>query len=152
MLAALGQLVSSVHHPLLPAAINGDKPLAAAGNLIVENPFAAAQIIFFIFVAEALGQKNQIKSGVAGDLLFDPLGLKPEDPETWEKVQLRELKNGRLAMLAIAGKSVFIVIISIVITSIVIISIVIIFIVVISIVIISVVINVNIFVIISTLY
>ena len=105
MLAALGQLVSSVHHPLLPAAINGDKPLAAAGNLIVENPFAAAQIIFFIFVAEALGQKNQIKSGVAGDLLFDPLGLKPEDPETWEKVQLRELKNGRLAMLAIAGKS-----------------------------------------------
>lgn len=107
MLAALGQLVSSVHHPLLPAAINGDKPLAAAGNLIVENPFAAAQIIFFIFVAEALGQKNQIKSGVAGDLLFDPLGLKPEDPETWEKVQLRELKNGRLAMLAIAGKSFY---------------------------------------------
>jgi light-harvesting complex I chlorophyll a/b binding protein 1 len=103
MLAALGQLVSSVHHPLLPAAINGDKPLAAAGNLIVENPFAAAQIIFFIFVAEALGQKNQVKSGVPGDLLFDPLGLKPEDPETWEKVQLRELKNGRLAMLAIAG-------------------------------------------------
>jgi light-harvesting complex I chlorophyll a/b binding protein 1 len=30
--------------------------------------------------------------------------LKPSDPETWEKVQLRELKNGRLAMLAIAGQ------------------------------------------------
>lgn len=38
-----------------------------------------------------------------GDLNFDPLNLKPSDPETWEKVQLRELKNGRLAMLAIAG-------------------------------------------------
>lgn len=103
MLAALGQLFASVHHPLLPAAINGDKPLVALDNLIKENPLAATQIIFFIFVAEALGQKNQVKSGVPGDLLFDPLGLKPEDPETWEKVQLRELKNGRLAMLAIAG-------------------------------------------------
>jgi light-harvesting complex I chlorophyll a/b binding protein 1 len=103
MLAALGQLFSSIHHPHLPAAINGDKPIAAADNLLKENPLAAAQIIFFIFVAEALGQKNQVKSGVPGDLLFDPLGLKPEDPETWEKVQLRELKNGRLAMLAIAG-------------------------------------------------
>ena len=103
MLAALGQLFASIHHPLLPAAINGDKPLVALDNLIKENPLAATQIIFFIFVAEALGQKNQVKSGVPGDLLFDPLGLKPEDPETWEKVQLRELKNGRLAMLAIAG-------------------------------------------------
>jgi light-harvesting complex I chlorophyll a/b binding protein 1 len=31
------------------------------------------------------------------------LGLKPSDPETWEKVQLRELKNGRLAMIAVSG-------------------------------------------------
>jgi Chlorophyll A-B binding protein len=29
--------------------------------------------------------------------------LRPNDPETWEKVQTRELKNGRLAMLAIAA-------------------------------------------------
>ena len=33
----------------------------------------------------------------------DPLNLRPEDPETWEKVQLRELKNGRLAMIAVSG-------------------------------------------------
>ena len=45
-----------------------------------------------------------MKEGQApGDLGFDPLNLRPTDPETWEKVQLRELKNGRLAMLAIAG-------------------------------------------------
>ncbi len=56
-----------------------------------------------IFAAEALGQFNQVKSGVPGDLGFDPLGLKPSDPEAWEKTQLRELKNGRLAMIAIAG-------------------------------------------------
>lgn len=103
MLAALGQLFASIHHPLLPAAVNGDKPLVALDNLIKENPLAAVQIIFFIFVAEALGQKNQVRTGIPGDLLFDPLGLKPDDAELWEKVQLRELKNGRLAMLAIAG-------------------------------------------------
>jgi Chlorophyll A-B binding protein len=34
---------------------------------------------------------------------WDPLNLRPNDPETWEKVQTRELKNGRLAMLAIAA-------------------------------------------------
>lgn len=53
---------------------------------------------------EALGQFNQMKDGAApGDIGFDPLKLRPTDPETWEKVQLRELKNGRLAMLASAG-------------------------------------------------
>lgn len=28
---------------------------------------------------------------------------RPSNPEAWERVQLRELKNGRLAMIAIAG-------------------------------------------------
>jgi hypothetical protein len=33
----------------------------------------------------------QVKDGQApGDLGFDPLNLKPTDPETWEKVQVRE--------------------------------------------------------------
>jgi hypothetical protein len=32
----------------------------------------------------------QVKEGQApGDLGFDPLNLKPEDPETWEKVQVK---------------------------------------------------------------
>jgi len=40
---------------------------------------------------------------VAGDLFFDPLKLKPKDPKAWERMQLAELKNGRLAMLAVIG-------------------------------------------------
>jgi len=38
-----------------------------------------------------------------GDLGFDPLGLKPEDPEEFAIMQTKELQHGRLAMLAAAG-------------------------------------------------
>jgi hypothetical protein len=38
-----------------------------------------------------------------GDLGFDPLGLKPSDPEEFKIMQTKELQNGRLAMLAAAG-------------------------------------------------
>ena len=40
---------------------------------------------------------------VPGDLGFDPLGLKPSDPEAFFEMQTKELQNGRLAMLAAAG-------------------------------------------------
>ena len=38
-----------------------------------------------------------------GDIGFDPLMLKPEDPEELNLMITRELQNGRLAMLAAAG-------------------------------------------------
>ena len=38
-----------------------------------------------------------------GNLGFDPLGLKPEDPAEFFAMQTKELQNGRLAMLAAAG-------------------------------------------------
>merc|ERR1712072_1479480 len=38
-----------------------------------------------------------------GDIGFDPLGLKPEDPEEFKIMQTKELQNGRLAMLAAMG-------------------------------------------------
>jgi len=40
---------------------------------------------------------------IPGDIGFDPLGLKPEDPEEFMIMQTKELQNGRLAMLAAAG-------------------------------------------------
>merc|ERR1719215_841527 len=38
-----------------------------------------------------------------GDIGFDPLGLKSEDPEEFDLMVTKELQNGRLAMLAAAG-------------------------------------------------
>jgi Chlorophyll A-B binding protein len=38
-----------------------------------------------------------------GDLGFDPLGLKPTENYAFQRMQTKELSNGRLAMLGIAG-------------------------------------------------
>lgn len=102
MLAALGQIVQ--HFYTLPDASGvfsaGDRPFEALNKVVNERPLAAIQIGLAIFAVEALGQFNQAKPGQApGDLGWDPLNLKSDDPEIYEKVQKRELKNGRLAMV-----------------------------------------------------
>jgi hypothetical protein len=38
-----------------------------------------------------------------GDVGFDPLNFKPKDPKDFADMQTRELQNGRLAMLGVAG-------------------------------------------------
>ena len=40
---------------------------------------------------------------IPGNLGFDPLNLRPQDPEEFVLLQTKELQNGRLAMLAAAG-------------------------------------------------
>jgi len=110
MLAALGQLWTGglfgaafgvIQDPVFS---QGAKPLAALAQVWEERPFAIIQIVALLSWLEIrlLNKKAQLGEP-AGDFNWDPLGLRPSDPETWEKVQLRELKNGRLAMIAISG-------------------------------------------------
>ena len=40
---------------------------------------------------------------IPGDLGFDPLGMKPTNSADYLSMQAKELNNGRLAMIAVAG-------------------------------------------------
>ena len=50
----------------------------------------------------ALANMNEFDRN-PGEFGFDPLGLYPTDPEKKKNMELAELKNGRLAMIAIGG-------------------------------------------------
>jgi len=112
MLAAAGFLVQEKFHPLFSG--DGGPAIEQIPNLPVFMWFA---MTLGIGVAEgyrvSIGWESpnepnhvfqKLKVGyIPGDLGFDPLGLKPEDPAEFRAMQTKELQNGRLAMIAAAG-------------------------------------------------
>jgi len=118
MIGALGFLVQENFHPLFPGidgpAINQLAMLAESGS----NGVSALSLMgFMIFFAE-LGRarfgwidpkdmvegSGRLQEGYnPGDLGFDPLGMKPKDAAGLLQMQNKEINNGRLAMLAVAG-------------------------------------------------
>jgi len=112
MIASLGFLVQESFHPLFGGKIDG----AAIDSIPEIPPVFWAVLPIVIGMCETLRAQigwaspsdpdNFMKlrpSYYPGDLKFDPLGLKPTDPEEMIAMQNRELNHGRLAMFAAAG-------------------------------------------------
>ena len=69
----------------------------------------ATFIIGLISIIEGYGVEKLWKDGkmrtdvINGDLGWDPLGLRPTDADALATLQTKEINNGRLAMIGVAG-------------------------------------------------
>ena len=111
MLAALGFPLAEQFHPLFGGSI--DVPSYIAFQETPLQTFWPA-VMFLLSIIEVFsvftfnspfgGELWSIRSDYAsGDLGFDPMGLKPTNAAEFKEMQTKELNNGRLAMIAIAG-------------------------------------------------
>merc|ERR1712083_618958 len=106
-----GRLVGEQFHPLFGGDIDvpaylafQQTPLQTFWPAVVTAIAILEVYSVFTFNSPAGGEPWSIRSDhVPGDLGFDPLNLKPTDPEEFKTMQTKELNNGRLAMLAAAG-------------------------------------------------
>lgn len=111
MLAAVGFLVAEQFHPFFGGDI--DVPSFIAFQETPLQPFWPAVVLLiavpevfsvFSFQSPFGGETWAIRQDYfPGDLGFDPLGLKPKDADELKSMQTKELNNGRLAMIAMAG-------------------------------------------------
>ena len=103
MLAATGAIVQDLYtFPFMNKWYAGEKMWGLHDAAIKSG--ALWQVLWFIGLLEVpflLKLANGSIDGT-GDIGFDPLGLK-QDSEAFSKNQLAEIKNGRLAMIAISG-------------------------------------------------
>ena len=111
MLASVGWPLSEIYHPYLSKlankmdllSLNGKAPSVLNGGLDKINPVFFMAIIVFTATVESVSlHKEYTNDTIPGDLGFDPLKLYVDkDPKTKRDLELKELNNGRLAMLAI---------------------------------------------------
>jgi len=120
MLAALGMLVVEEpieYHPLFEAY---NKDIGPAIRHLDEVDAVSPFFLAFLTIAIGSVEWNRALRGFSkpegsfafqqlndsyypGDVGFDPLNLKPSDPEEFATMQTKELQNGRLAMLGAMG-------------------------------------------------
>ena len=103
MLAVAGSIVQDIVQDPSYAKITGGSKLTAAHDKLISTG-TMGQILFWVSFAEVFGTIALFETlegkRAPGDFKFDPLGFAKTDSKTWA---LKEIKNGRLAMLAIGG-------------------------------------------------
>jgi len=114
MLAAAGWPISELADKSIAKALNlpalvdaSDRaPSVLNGGLGKVSPIYWAAVLALAAAIDVYGI-NVAKSNDAGyfpgNLGFDPLGLYPKSEKEQFEMQLKEIKNGRLAMIAIVG-------------------------------------------------
>ena len=111
MLASLGFVVAESFHPMYGGKINVPSVIAWQETPLQDwMPLVGLVIMIheltsvFTFNSPFGGEIFSIRSDYAsGDLGWDPLGLKPTDAAALKEMQTKEINNGRLAMIAVAG-------------------------------------------------
>ena len=114
MVAALGFLVQENFHPIFPD-IGGPAARQLDAVLKTENGEGImATLLFGVMLTEIArarigwmppseGMQTLREDYTPGDLGFDPLGMGPKTDAEMLSMKNKELNNGRLAMIAMAG-------------------------------------------------
>lgn len=110
MLAAAGWPLSEVFQSKIASIMGMSPMLDGAGRApTFLNGFNGISAAFWIMVLGAaafvevngLGKVKKDSGYIPGDFGWDPLGLYPEEPEMQKLMQLKEIKHGRTAMMAV---------------------------------------------------
>jgi len=110
MLGTLGLLVSEKFHPFFGV---GDIPMTMVfKDMSLSLTLFWFNLFFLCFLFEGptlsaydgnINTQALNENFVPGNFGFDPLNIKPRDPEAWKTIQTKEINNGRLAMVGFMG-------------------------------------------------
>ena len=119
MLAFVGYLVGEAVVPLTGHNFIAPTKISGCANEHLGQFISQAPVLFLLLVL-SIGAAEIRRAQIGwispdeqffalredyypGDVGFDPLGFKPTEPEKFVEEQNKELSNGRLAMIAVAG-------------------------------------------------